>query len=118
MRAEDHEAVRLTAAPKGIAAADLTHDQQEQLRALLDVYIARIPANLAEREAAKFAGAKLDNVHFAWAGGVERGQRTTTGCRARGCSPSTTTPSATSITSTRSGATRRTTSGSTSSAAT
>jgi hypothetical protein len=29
---------------------------------------------LADREAEKFAGRKLDAVHFAWAGGVERGQ--------------------------------------------
>jgi hypothetical protein len=29
---------------------------------------------LADREAEKFAGRKLDAVHVAWAGGVERGQ--------------------------------------------
>jgi hypothetical protein len=29
---------------------------------------------LADREAEKFAGRKLDDVHFAWAGGIERGQ--------------------------------------------
>lgn len=74
VRAEDHDAVRLTAAPRGIAAAALTVDQQEQLRTLLDVYIGRVPDELAEREAAKFAGEKLRDVHFAWAGGTERGQ--------------------------------------------
>ena len=74
VRPEDHEAVRITAAPKGVAAADMTADQQEQLRALLGVYINRIPDELAEREAAKFAGDKLREVHFAWAGGTEPGQ--------------------------------------------
>lgn len=70
----DHDAVRLTAAPKGIPAADLTDDQQHQLRELLALYLGRIPDGLAEREAAKFAGTRLASLHFAWAGGIERGQ--------------------------------------------
>ncbi|MGR6965137.1 DUF3500 domain-containing protein [Geodermatophilus sp. URMC 61] len=74
VRPEDHEAVRLTARPKGLAAADLTPVQQDQLRALLDVYLGRVPDELAEREAAKFAGERLGQVHFAWAGGTERHQ--------------------------------------------
>jgi hypothetical protein len=48
--------------------------QREQLRALLQVFVGRIPDELAEREAAKFAGDKLRDVYFAWAGGTERGQ--------------------------------------------
>jgi hypothetical protein len=48
--------------------------QQELLRAVLDVFLGRIPEELAEREAEKFAGDKLHDVHFAWAGGIERGQ--------------------------------------------
>jgi hypothetical protein len=74
VRPEDDEAVRLTARPKGVPAADLTPAQQEQLRALLGVYLGRIPDELADREAAKFAGARLGGVHFAWAGGTERRQ--------------------------------------------
>jgi hypothetical protein len=74
VRPRDHEAVRLTTRPKGVAAADLTPVQQEQLRALLDVYLGRVPDELAEREAAKFAGDRLGQVHFAWAGGTERHQ--------------------------------------------
>lgn len=74
VRHEDHEAVRLTTRPKGVAAADLTPEQQEQLRALLGVYLGRVPDELAEREAAKFTGGRLDKVHFAWAGGTERHQ--------------------------------------------
>ncbi|MGI5509153.1 DUF3500 domain-containing protein [Streptomyces sp. CA-106131] len=71
---EHHEAVKLTTAPKGLPAGRMSSDQQEQLRALLEVYLGRIPEELAEREAAKFAGDKLHNVHFAWAGGIGRGQ--------------------------------------------
>jgi hypothetical protein len=70
---ELHDAVQLTAAPKGIPAADLSPSQQDRLRALLDVFIGRIPEELAAREAAKFAGDRLRDVHLAWAGGVARG---------------------------------------------
>jgi uncharacterized protein DUF3500 len=73
-RPEDHEAVRLTTSPKGLAAADLEPAQQQQLRALLGVYIGRVPEELAEREAAKFAGDRIGRIHFAWAGGIERHQ--------------------------------------------
>lgn len=66
--------VVLDTAPEGVPAAAMTAGQREQLRALLEVYLARIPDELAEREAAKFAGARLDDVHFAWAGGREPGQ--------------------------------------------
>ena len=45
-----------------------------RLRAVLDIFIGRIPEELAEREAEKFAGGRLNAVHFAWAGGIERGQ--------------------------------------------
>lgn len=60
--------------PAGVPAADLTADQREQLRALLGVYVGRLPEELAEREAEKFAGARLAEVHFAWAGGLDPGQ--------------------------------------------
>jgi hypothetical protein len=74
VRPEHHEAVRLTATPKGVPGAEMTADQQDLLRALLDVYLGRIPEELAEQEAEKFVGDKLHDVHFAWAGGTERGQ--------------------------------------------
>lgn len=74
VRPEDHEAVRLTDPPKGLAAADMIGEQRDQLRALLGVYLDRIPDELAEREAEKFAGDKLHDVHLAWAGGTEPGQ--------------------------------------------
>ncbi|MFG1922908.1 DUF3500 domain-containing protein [Cryptosporangium sp. NPDC048952] len=64
----------LTAFPKGLPAAALTASQQDQLRAVLGVFLDRIPADLADREGAKFAGDRLHDVHFAWAGGVERGE--------------------------------------------
>jgi hypothetical protein len=74
VRPEHVEAVRLTSAPRGVPAAAMSPGQQDQLRAVLDIFLGRIPEELAEREAAKFAGDKLHDVHFAWAGGTERGQ--------------------------------------------
>jgi hypothetical protein len=71
---EHHEAVRLTGVPKGVPAADLTAGQQDQLRALLGLYLGRIPDELAEREAAKFVGDRLHGVHLAWAGSTEPGR--------------------------------------------
>ncbi|WP_033344293.1 DUF3500 domain-containing protein [Catenuloplanes japonicus] len=73
VRPEHHDQVRLTTAPKGVPAVLLTPAQQEILRALLDVFIGRIPEPLAAQEAAKFAGDRLHDVHFAWAGGVAPG---------------------------------------------
>jgi Protein of unknown function (DUF3500) len=71
---EHARAVSLTTTPRGVAATALTSSQRELLRAVLDVFIGRIAEELAEREAEKFAGDKLNAVHFAWAGGIERGQ--------------------------------------------
>ncbi len=64
----------LTAAPKGLPARELAPAQQDVLRTLLGAYLGRIPEELAEREAAKFAGERLGAVHFAWAGGTAPGQ--------------------------------------------
>jgi hypothetical protein len=74
LRQEHHELLRLTDAPKGVPASALSPSQQDQLRLVLDVFLRRIPDELAEFEAAKFAGDKLLDVYFAWAGGMERGQ--------------------------------------------
>lgn len=74
LRPEHHEAVRLTSTPKGIPGSAMSAAQQEQLRAVLEIFIGRIPEELAEFEAGKFAGDKLHDVHFAWAGGIEPGE--------------------------------------------
>lgn len=70
---EHLEAVSLSRAPKGLAASSMTGEQQDQLRALLEVYVGRAPDEVAVAESAKFEGDKLRDLHFAWAGGVERG---------------------------------------------
>ena len=75
LRSEHLDALRYTAAPKGILAVDLRPAQREVLRALLDVYVGRVPDELADAELAKYAADDdLDQVAFGWAGGVEPGQ--------------------------------------------
>ncbi|MGH3438837.1 MAG: DUF3500 domain-containing protein [Sciscionella sp.] len=73
-RPADHEAVKLTTTPRGLAAREMATTQQHQLRDLIEVYIGRMPDALADREAAKVAGEHLGAVHFAWAGGTEPGE--------------------------------------------
>jgi hypothetical protein len=74
VRPEHLDAVSYTTVPKGLAADLLDDGERELLRALLDVYVRRVPDDLADAEAAKYAGSKLDAVHFAWAGGIEPGE--------------------------------------------
>ncbi|MFN8021100.1 MAG: DUF3500 domain-containing protein [Acidimicrobiales bacterium] len=70
--AEHLESVRLTTEPRGVSAGALRADQREILRALLDVYVGRIPDALAATEAAKYAADDdLAALSFAWAGSLE-----------------------------------------------
>lgn len=70
----DLEAISFTRRPKGLAAKAMDRDQREMLEALLRLYVDRLPDDIADEEAAKFAGAALDEVHLLWAGGLEPGQ--------------------------------------------
>lgn len=65
------DAVRLSLTPRGVAGSALRPAQQEVLRALLDVYLGRLPYGVAEEEAAKYRGERLGALRFAWAGGTE-----------------------------------------------
>jgi hypothetical protein len=70
----DLEAIRYSSTPKGLAAADLTAAQQEMLLTLVGNYIHRMPEELAEIEMEKLRQRGLEQIHFAWAGGIERRQ--------------------------------------------
>jgi Protein of unknown function (DUF3500) len=75
LRPEHVDALSLTRAPKGVPAAELRGAQRDLLRQLLDVYVRRVPDELADAEAAKYArDADLETLSFAWAGSVEPGQ--------------------------------------------
>ena len=65
----------LSAEPKGVRAADLGPAQRDLLRALLDVYVRRVPDELADAESAKYAcDGALDELAFGWAGGLAPGE--------------------------------------------
>jgi hypothetical protein len=75
LRPEHVDALSLTRVPKGLSAAHLRGPQRDLLRQLLDVYVRRVPDELADAEAAKYAGdADLDSLSFAWAGSIEPGE--------------------------------------------
>lgn len=73
IREEDLEATCYTRAPKGVPGSALPSGQRELLRALVGVYLARLPDDLCAVEMERYAGDGIDAVHFAWAGDVERG---------------------------------------------
>jgi hypothetical protein len=68
------EALRFTRAPKGLAAARMTHDQRQMLSALVQEYMHRLPDEIAEIELAELERRGHGGLHFAWAGGTERHQ--------------------------------------------
>jgi hypothetical protein len=68
----DHRALEYTAAPKGVAAADLDAEQREMLRALLGTYLGRVPDEVSVLSRYDDPAA-LDAVHLAWAGSTAAG---------------------------------------------
>src|SRR5579863_3381430 len=59
--------------PSGILASKMNSKQFEKLMALLDEYASNVPTQLAEARMEMIHKAGK-NLHFAWAGGVERGE--------------------------------------------
>ncbi|HEY7627147.1 MAG TPA: DUF3500 domain-containing protein, partial [Ilumatobacteraceae bacterium] len=74
VEAGDLEAMSFTRRPKGLAATAMNTGQRDMLDALLRLYVHRLPEDVADEEAMKFAGSALDDVHFLWAGGLAPGQ--------------------------------------------
>ena len=71
---DDRRALALTRAqPSGIGADQLTEPQAAILQKLIDTYLARLPAKAAAEYRAQLDGDGLSHIHFAWAGGLERG---------------------------------------------
>jgi len=61
--------------PVGISAAALTGNQRALLKALVDVYAGYLTDDIAADRLARIEKAGWDNVAFAWAGALERGQK-------------------------------------------
>ncbi|HAB16039.1 MAG TPA: hypothetical protein DCE44_06285 [Verrucomicrobiales bacterium] len=62
-------------AAKGIGWSELTPTQQALALKLLNEYAGRLRGELAEADLAEIHGAGLAQIRFAWAGGLERGER-------------------------------------------
>ena len=61
--------------PDGLKAKAMTEAQRKLLMGVVDAYAGLMAADMAADRLAKIKSAGLDNVAFAWAGPVERGQR-------------------------------------------
>lgn len=62
-------------APRGVRAADMPEAQQQQLRALVELYARRMAPAVARAQLARIERAGFGLLRFAWAGGAEPGQR-------------------------------------------
>lgn len=59
--------------PEGIPASQMNKQQKALLEKLIDEYLARMPQDVAEERLKKMRDAGIDKIHFAWAGGVNKG---------------------------------------------
>jgi hypothetical protein len=60
--------------PQGLTGADMNPGQRQILQALVEVYVKRLPPELAAAELERVAQADLNKSHFAWAGSEERNE--------------------------------------------
>jgi hypothetical protein len=60
--------------PEGLSMKRMTEDQQATLRALVEGYVKNYRPELAASDLRKIEAAGPERMHFAWAGGMERGQ--------------------------------------------
>lgn len=60
--------------PTGLAASAMTEAQQKMLRTLINDYIRRARAEIAEAEWKQIEAAGFDKIHFAWMGSVKKNQ--------------------------------------------
>lgn len=66
--------VRDEVKPEGLTGAQMTDGQRQVLRALVEVYVQRLPEEMAAVEWLKLERADLLAIRFAWAGGLKQGQ--------------------------------------------
>jgi hypothetical protein len=60
--------------PPGLRWTELDSDQQKQVWKLVKTYVQRARGEIAGPDLMKINAAGRDHIHFAWAGGLERGQ--------------------------------------------
>lgn len=57
--------------PAGLPASALKPAQRKMLQDLIDIYLSRMPEDVARDRMEKIRAAGLDKIHFAWAGEIE-----------------------------------------------
>jgi hypothetical protein len=62
-------------APAGIPASALSGPQRERLMAIVDAYAGLMAPEIAAERMARLKAAGADNLTFAWAGPLDRGQK-------------------------------------------
>jgi Protein of unknown function (DUF3500) len=60
--------------PEGLAGSGMLPQQRDLLAGLLRQYLGRLPGPVADLQAARVLGERLEAVHFGWAGSPEPGQ--------------------------------------------
>lgn len=60
--------------PEGLSAARMTEEQRQMLMAVLREYVSRARMDVAAQDLKKIQEAGVDKIHFAWAGGFEKGE--------------------------------------------
>jgi hypothetical protein len=60
--------------PVGIAAGEMNPQQKKLLMTLVENYAYRLRPELADQDLARIDKAGFENIHFAWAGGLELGE--------------------------------------------
>jgi hypothetical protein len=68
------DSLRIDATPRGLPGSEMDVPQREILRALMHQFFDRMPDEVAAREAARVEGEAFSGVHYAWAGGPDRGE--------------------------------------------
>jgi hypothetical protein len=58
----------------GLAASEMSAEERQQLRALIELYVGRLVNSSASEVLSRLDRAGFDKVRFAWAGGIEAGQ--------------------------------------------
>jgi hypothetical protein len=61
--------------PAGLKVSEMTEAQREKLVSLLGVYAQSMTAEIGSRRMASIHKAGMEHVTFAWAGGVEKGEK-------------------------------------------
>jgi hypothetical protein len=61
--------------PVGLLASEMNKEQQELLTKLIEVYVYNFRNEFAELYIKRIKNSEIENLHFAWAGGTEKGQK-------------------------------------------